>query len=106
MQLERCHLTFRRFHFHSKTTKAYFGSVYKRENVLKRTLFFVIVGQFREAISLCGEDHFWTGNQDGQEKARANLRRKIDATTAGISTYGKCGQFHFVIKAIEVLETQ
>ncbi|CAH3103473.1 unnamed protein product, partial [Porites lobata] len=64
------------------------------------------VGQFREAISLCGEDHFWTGNQDGQEKARANLRRKIDATTAGISTYGKCGRFHFVIKAIEVLETQ
>ena len=80
---------------------------YKEDkNVLKRTLFSVLVDQFREAISLCGEDHFWAGNQDGQEKARANLRRKTDATAEGISTYGKCGQFAFVIKEIEVLETQ
>ncbi|XP_022790677.1 uncharacterized protein LOC111330134 [Stylophora pistillata] len=54
--------------------------------------------------TLCGDEHFWMVNHPNTPVAGVSLRRKGNGSSAGISTFGKCGKFKFKISDIGVLQ--
>jgi len=81
---------------------------FSRDEIYETYLGGVDVHQYSGVNTLCGDQHFWAVNNmhpnDVQSEAGLSLRRKIGASKAGISTYGKCGTFTFRIRKISVLE--